>query len=155
VRARLVSGQDLVGTVTFVARSADPATRTFRVEAQAPNPGAAIRDGISAEILVGLPGVEAHLVPLSALTLDDSGRLGVQSVQDGRAAFMPVGVLRDDRRGAWVSGLPPELDIIVVGQDFVTDGRPVRVTYRDEAAPEVPAAAEPAPVEPAAEVLAP
>lgn len=137
--ARLVTGQEVRGRVTFVARAADPATRTFRVEAEAPNPNAAIRDGISAEILIGLPGAEAHRVPLSALTLDDDGRLGVRTAladEDGdgaRAAFVPVSIIRDEPGGVWISGLPDEADVIVVGQDFVTEGQPIRVTLREEA----------------------
>jgi membrane fusion protein, multidrug efflux system len=135
--ARLVTGQEVRGRVTFVARAADPATRTFRVEAEAPNPGAAIRDGISAEILIGLPGAEAHRVPLSALTLDDDGRLGVRTARlegDGtRAAFLPVSIIRDEPGGVWVAGLPEVADVIVVGQDFVTDGQPIRVTLREDA----------------------
>jgi membrane fusion protein, multidrug efflux system len=138
VQARLVTGQSAEGRVVFVARAADPATRTFRVEAEAPNPAAAIRDGISAEILVALPGAEAHLVPLSALTLDDDGRLGIRAaIPDGeppgaaRVAFMPVVMLRDSPQGAWVAGLPDEVGIIVVGQDFVADGERVRVASRE------------------------
>jgi membrane fusion protein, multidrug efflux system len=138
--ARLVTGQEVRGRVTFVARAADPATRTFRVEAEAPNPGAAIRDGISAEILIGLPGAEAHRVPLSALTLDDDGRLGVRTARlegDGtRAAFLPVSIIRDEPGGVWVAGLPEVADVIVVGQDFVTDGQPIRVTLREDAGEE-------------------
>jgi multidrug efflux system membrane fusion protein len=135
IRATLVSGQEVEGRVTFVARAADPDTRTFRVEAQAPNPDRSIRDGVSAEILVALPGAEGHLVPMSALTLDDDGRLGIRAaVPNGErteAAFYPVEIIRDDRQGAWVGGLPPALDVIVVGQDFVTDGQPVRVTLHE------------------------
>jgi membrane fusion protein, multidrug efflux system len=134
--ARLVTGQDVRGAVTFVARVADPATRTFRVEAQADNPSAAIRDGVAAEILIGLPGSDAHRVPLSALTLDDEGRLGVRTAvpgEDGaRAAFVPVSIIRDEPGGVWIAGLPEEADVIVVGQDFVSDGQPVRVTLRAE-----------------------
>jgi multidrug efflux system membrane fusion protein len=135
VRARLISGREIEGRVTFVARAADPATRTFRIEAEAANPDMTIRDGISAEILIGLPGQAAHLVPLSALTLDDDGRLGIRAVAEGpggaEARFFPVDLIRDDRQGAWVAGLPDEVDIIVVGQDFVTDGQPVRVSLRE------------------------
>lgn len=135
VAVRLVTGQTIEGRVTFVARAADPDTRTFRIEAQAPNPDFAIRDGLSAEIVVALPGESAHLVPLSALTLDDDGRLGVRAAEDGIAVFHPVEVVRDDRRGAWVAGLPETVDIIVIGQDFVTDGQRVEVTLREAPAP--------------------
>ncbi len=131
VGARLLNGKEFAGRVTFVSRSADPETRTFRVEAEVPNPDLAIRDGVTAEILVSLAGSSAHLLPQSALTLDDAGRLGVRVVESGAAMFMPVAVVRDTAEGVWVSGLPESADVIVVGQDFVTDGQPVSVTLRE------------------------
>lgn len=129
VGTRLLTGQEFLGEVTFVARSADPETRTFLVQAEVPNRDLAIRDGITAEIVVGLDGTEAHLLPQSALTLDDLGRLGVRIVQDGAAAFAPVSIVRDVAEGVWLEGLPESVDVIVVGQDFVTDGQPVEATF--------------------------
>lgn len=131
VIARLQTGQTVEGVVTFVARSADEATRTFRVEARAPNPDRSIRAGITAEIRVAIDGAEGHLVPASALTLDDAGRLGLRTVVDGVARFVPVQAIRDDAAGFWVSGLPETVEIIVVGQDFVGDGAPVTVSYAE------------------------
>lgn len=129
--ARLATGRDLAGTVSFLSRSADPETRTFRVEITVPNPDGHIRDGQTAEIVVEAQGARAHLLPASALTLDDAGRLGVRTVAEGRAGFAPVTLLRDTPEGVWVAGLPEEAGVITVGQDYVTDGVPVDVTWRD------------------------
>jgi membrane fusion protein, multidrug efflux system len=87
-----------------------------------------------------LPGADAHLVPLSALTLDDDGRLGVRAAApepDGgaRVAFHPVAIVRESPQGAWVAGLPERLEIIVVGQDFVSAGQRVHVARRETAQP--------------------
>lgn len=125
VTARTLDGRRVSGRVTFVARSADPDTRTFRVEAEAPNPGGALREGLTAEITVALDGTPAHLLPQSALTLDDAGRLGVRVVEDETARFVPVSVVRDTTEGIWVAGLPERVEVITVGQDFVADGQPV------------------------------
>ncbi|MFV0359538.1 efflux RND transporter periplasmic adaptor subunit [Tropicimonas sp.] len=135
--ARLVSGTEVHGTVTFLSRSADPLTRTFRVEIAVPNADLAIRDGQTADIAIEAPGESAHLLPQSALTLDDSGRLGLRLVrqdpgQGAVAAFAPVTFLRDTPGGAWLAGLPEEADVIVVGQEYVTEGVPLDVTYREE-----------------------
>ncbi|RMF41183.1 MAG: efflux RND transporter periplasmic adaptor subunit [Alphaproteobacteria bacterium] len=132
--ARLSDGQQVVGKVTFVARSADEQTRTFRVEVTAPNPDNAIRDGLTAEILLEMPGEKGHLLPQSALTLDDDGRLGVRIVEQGKARFQPVTIIRDAPEGIWVSGLPDAADVIVVGQEFVSDGREVAVTMTERSA---------------------
>ena len=130
--ARLSSGREVMGEVTFVARAADPSTRTFRVEVRVANPDLAIRDGQTAEIAVSAPGTDAHLVPGSALTLDDDGRLGLRIVdEDSRARFVGVEVVRDTREGMWVTGLPESVDLIVVGQEFVTDGVRVDARFRD------------------------
>lgn len=129
--ARLATGTEVVGQVTFLSRSADPDTRTFRVEVQVPNADMAIRDGQTVELLIAAAGGEAHLVPASSLTLNDDGVLGLRTVEDGHVVFSPVEVLRDSVEGMWVGGLPDEADVIVVGQEYVTDGVPVEVTYKE------------------------
>ncbi len=130
--ARLITGDEVRGNVTFLSRSADNTTRTFRVEIQVPNPDLAIRDGQTAEIVISSAGKSAHLLPSSALTLNDTGELGVRSVDaTNHVRFVGVSVLRDTVEGIWVSGLPETVDVIVVGQEYVIDGVPVKVTYRE------------------------
>ncbi len=128
-RARLVTGRRVEGTIRFISRSADPQTRTYRVEVAVPNPDLKIRDGMTAEIEIALAGKPAHFAPQSALTLDDEGRLGVRLVSEGAARFAPVDILADTPDGVWLDGLPREADIIVVGQEFVDDGAPVSARY--------------------------
>ncbi|APX25261.1 MAG: efflux RND transporter periplasmic adaptor subunit [Rhodobacteraceae bacterium] len=130
--ARLIDGETVTGTVTFVARRADETTRTFRVDITLPNPDLAVRAGQTAEIAIAADGVTAHLLPQSSLTLDDDGRLGIRAVAgDDTALFMPVTVLRDTRRGIWVGGLPETVDVITLGQEYVTDGVPVAPSYEE------------------------
>lgn len=133
-RGVLASGQELTGEVRFVSRSADETTRTFRVEVEVPNPELRIRDGQTAEILVESEGGLAHLLPQSALTLDDSGRLGVRTVEGDDtpvARFVPVELVRDTPEGVLVAGLAPQAEVIVVGQEYVTDGVPVAPSFRE------------------------
>ncbi|MCP1169779.1 efflux RND transporter periplasmic adaptor subunit [Limimaricola litoreus] len=136
-RGRLASGRALAGEVRFVSRSADETTRTFRIEAVVPNPDLEIRDGQTAEIFIDTNGTQAHLLPQSALTLDDAGRLGVRLVegtaQTPVARFAPVALLRDTVEGVLVAGLDAQADVIVVGQEYVTDGVPVLPSFRDSA----------------------
>lgn len=131
--ARLSNGEEVMGQVTFLSRASDPATRTFRVEITVPNPDLAIRDGMSADMLIAATATRGHLVPGSALTINNEGTLGLRLVDDtNHTVFAPVTVLRDAPQGFWVSGLPQQADVIVVGQEYVTDGIEVRVTRRDE-----------------------
>ncbi|MFN7223718.1 MAG: efflux RND transporter periplasmic adaptor subunit [Paracoccaceae bacterium] len=132
--ARLISGREVQGRVTFLSRSADAATRTFRVEVTVPNADLAIRDGQTAEMLIAADGVMAHLLPASSLTLANDGALGVRLAVSGVARFAPVTVLRDTAEGMFVTGLPDEATVIIVGQEFVTDGTQIAVTLQ-EAAP--------------------
>ncbi|NHX27446.1 HlyD family efflux transporter periplasmic adaptor subunit, partial [Escherichia coli] len=128
--ARLATGAQVTGAVTFIGRSADPATRTFRVEVQLPNPDMAIRDGQTVEMVLASGNLSAHLVPQSALTLNDAGDIGVRIVgENAQALFVPVTVLRDSVQGVWLAGLPERADIISIGQEYVTDGVPVQASY--------------------------
>ncbi len=127
--ARLVDGTRVSGVVTFLSRSADLNTRTFRVEVEIANPDQMIRDGATAEIFISFADQRAHLLPQSALTLDDNGALGIRAVVGGKARFFPVKVIRDSVDGVWLSGLPDRIDVIVVGQEYVIDGRRVTVSY--------------------------
>ncbi|MFC6637537.1 efflux RND transporter periplasmic adaptor subunit [Sulfitobacter sp. JBTF-M27] len=129
--ARLAAGgEQVIGNVTFLSRSADPQTRTFRVEIEVPNDDLRIRDGQTAEIAISSAGVKAHLVPQSALTLNDDGTLGVRLVDENAVvSFAPVEIMRDTSRGIWVTGLPEVADVIVVGQEYVTAGVRVAPTW--------------------------
>jgi multidrug efflux system membrane fusion protein len=131
--ARLAAGGgEVIGQVTFLSRSADPQTRTFRVEIAGPNPDLSIRDGQTAEIGIAAPGADAHLVPQSALTLNDSGNLGVRIVDDqSLARFVPVTLLRDTIEGVWIAGLPANAQVIIIGQEFVVDGVPVLASVQE------------------------
>ncbi len=132
--ARLINGRTIPGEISFISRVSDPETRTFEVEVTLPNEDGRIRDGMTAELQIDLPAEVAHLIPQSALTLDDDGRLGVRVAVDGLARFVPVRIIRDVTDGVWVAGLPDSADIIVVGQEFVRDGRGVAPTPVDRTA---------------------
>lgn len=131
-RGRLATGATVQGAVTFLSRSADPNTRTFQVEIEVPNPDLSIRDGQSADIAISSTGVRAHLVPQSALTLDNSGTMGLRTVEeDDKVGFQAVDIVRDTTTGIWVTGLPETATVITTGQEYVIDGVPVQVTLRE------------------------
>ena len=131
-QGRLNDGTELTGRVTFLSRSADDTTRTFRVEVQVANEDLAVGDGQTVEIIVAAEGRTAHLIPQSSLTLDDEGILGIRTIaQDSTALFMPVTLLRDTVDGVWVTDLPDMINLITVGQEFVVDGVHVTPTYAE------------------------
>ncbi|MCC5956990.1 MAG: efflux RND transporter periplasmic adaptor subunit [Natronohydrobacter sp.] len=131
--ARLASGREVVGTVSFIARSADPQTRTFRVDVIIPNPDGQIRDGQSADILIQGLEQQGHLLPGSALTLNDRGELGLRVVdEDGLVSFETARILRDTADGVWMGGLPDQINAITLGQEFTREGARVAITWADD-----------------------
>lgn len=130
----LPGGRRVEGAVRYVSAAADPATRTFETAVEFPNPDFAVRDGLTAEIAIPLGGAAGRKLPQSALTLDSSGRLGVMTVQDSKARFVAVTILRDNAEGVWVEGLPDSPQVITVGQNFVSDGAAVKPYTPEEAA---------------------
>jgi len=131
-RAKLTGGRMVQGLVTFISRSADPVTRTFRIEIDVANTDQSISDGQTAEIVIAAEGDNAHLLPQSSLTLNDAGTLGVRIVVDNTARFVPVTFVRDTIDGVWVTGLPAQADVIVIGQEYVRHGVRVAPTYQGE-----------------------
>ena len=109
-----------------MAASADETTRTFRVEIAADNADYGIRQGLSAEIVLPIASEPAHLISPASLTLDENGQVGVKTVDtENTVGFLPVQVIGEDSEGLWIAGLPPQLRIITVGQEFVKAGQVV------------------------------
>jgi multidrug efflux system membrane fusion protein len=127
-KVELNNGKVFEGKVKFISSSANPVTRTFRVEISVPNPESDIKDGMTAE--VSLKGIEriAHLVPVSILRLDNRGNLGIRTINtDGLVAFKEVDIIEDTGIGAWITGLETISTIITVGQDYVSQGEKVGI----------------------------
>ncbi|MEC7206748.1 MAG: efflux RND transporter periplasmic adaptor subunit, partial [Pseudomonadota bacterium] len=75
---------------------------------------------------------KAHLLPQSALTLNDDGILGIRFIDEQNTTrFAAVNLEQDSKEGVWVSGLDDNVDVIVIGQEFVREGVKVSATYKD------------------------
>ncbi|MGR3661177.1 MAG: efflux RND transporter periplasmic adaptor subunit [Paracoccaceae bacterium] len=128
---RTINGREVIGEVSFVSVSSNPATRTFAIEIEFPNAGGKVLDGLTAEAKLTLGIIPAHLLPQSIMTLDSDGKLGVRAVKDDVVVFYHIGILNDTRDGIWVSGLPASVDVIVVGQEYVIAGQSVTASSVD------------------------
>lgn len=123
----LSTGETLEGRIRFIAGTATERTRTFPIEVEVPNEGHTLREGMSAEIRVPVETRRAHLVPPTALVLDETGLIGLRTVNDdNRVEFHPIRILEDTGDGLWVAGLPGRVRLITVGQGFVRAGEAVR-----------------------------
>ena len=123
-----VTGQKVEGKVSYIASLADEATRSFPVEIEIPNAEGKVLSGVTATATVTMGTVPAHLLPQSVLTLNDEGALGVRTVKEGVVEFYPVTIISDSRGGVWVAGLPPTVDVITMGQEYVVPGQKVNAT---------------------------
>jgi len=124
---KLATGENLSGEIRFIETRANPATRTFRIEVAVPNKDGKLRSGVTATIKISAGQTKAHLIPASVLTLDDQGSIGVRYLDfENKVRFSHVTTIDETSAGIWVTGLPKQTDLIVQGQDYVTEG--VQVT---------------------------
>ena len=82
--------------------------------------------------MIASDGTQAHLLPQSALTLNDDGALGVRTVNDkSKVVFYETDIIRDTMNGVWLKGLPENANVIIVGQEYVTDGVKVQKNFQE------------------------
>ena len=124
-----MNGFEAIGTVTMVARSADPKTRTFQVEIEIDNSNHIFKPGMfaRAEVVVG-NFTNILVVPQQAiLTRNDKEYLYV--VNDGRAFAKEV-VLGAEFSGLTEvkSGINAGDTIVTLGQDYLSDNCLIKLT---------------------------
>lgn len=129
VLIELVTGETITSKLSFVSKSATPATRSFRVEAEVENSKGVIRNGITGTMKIYTNKILAHKISPSILLLSDNGTIGVKSVNNNNIVeFLPIKIIEDTNDGIWVTGIPNLSNLIVVGQGFVENGQEVAVT---------------------------
>lgn len=129
---RLVSGETVTGTVRYVSRAAQAATRTYTVEVEVPNPDLAISSGMTTEVILRGDPVLSTPVPRSVVALNDDGDLGVRTVNDDDVVeFHPIDIVDDSTGALILGGIPQGARVIVAGQNFVGDGVKVNPVEAD------------------------
>ncbi|MBL4613421.1 MAG: efflux RND transporter periplasmic adaptor subunit [Magnetovibrio sp.] len=125
-QVRLPDDRELNGTVSYIAKSTNAMTRTFRVEVTMAVPDQSVPEGVTAQIRLPMAQVVAHKISPALLTLNDNGVLGVKTVTlDDVVEFHEVKMIADTEDGIWLTGLPHEVQVITVGQEFVSAGQTV------------------------------
>ena len=133
VEAELGPGMRISGHVTYLARAADTSSRSYRIEVEIDNSNTSIREGITAELLVDAQDLRAHQIPSSALTLDDTGEIGVKILDRNNVVqFQRVNIIGDSSNrlnpGVWVTGLSGSTTLVTIGQEIVFPGQRVDST---------------------------
>jgi multidrug efflux system membrane fusion protein len=127
-----ITGETREATVSFVGTSAAQSTRTFLAEVTLPNADGAIAAGISAEVTIPTAQIDAHFLSPSIVSLSPEGQLGIKTVDaDDIVRFYPIEIVRSEIDGIWVTGLPEQIDVITVGQGYVSDGETVRPSVQE------------------------
>ncbi len=123
---RLLDGSLLSGEVSMVARRAEEATRSFRVEVSADNPEGRRLAGASATLAITLPERRVHRLSPALLVLDPDGELAVKHLDaDDRVVQTRVTLVDADLETARVAGLPDPVRLITLGAGLVEVGERV------------------------------
>jgi multidrug efflux system membrane fusion protein len=134
VNAQLLTGEIISGEITYIARNANDISRSYRIEAEIDANEYNLRAGVTTEILIQAANIQAHLIPASALTLDDNGAIGVKLIDDkGNVRFSNVSIVGDNtgllNPGIWVTGLDGNVNLVTVGQEIVFPGQQVESNF--------------------------
>ncbi|MBS0236300.1 MAG: efflux RND transporter periplasmic adaptor subunit [Proteobacteria bacterium] len=119
--------EPITGKLHFISRIANPATRTFRVDVWAQSPeDDPIFSGQTVELKIPTATMNAHLVEASVTTMDMTGKLGVK-VRDSSGVIqtVPIEIVGEEGGKFWISGLPDEAELVVLGQNYLQDGEKV------------------------------
>ncbi|CAI8421577.1 MAG: Toluene efflux pump periplasmic linker protein TtgD [Porticoccaceae bacterium UBA1117] len=116
--------------ISYLAHQANPSTRGYRVEALMSNPGQVIRAGVTAQLNVQIEARAAQLIPASSILLSDRGSTIVRVLGADQTVFSAeVTVVGETSEGVWVVGLPKEVVLVTVGQNYIIDGERVLPSF--------------------------
>ncbi len=125
----------LSAKVIFIAKAADPKTRTYRVELTTVNPEMTIPAGLTARIIFPTGAAHGYLISPATVSLRDDGTIGVKGVEEEKVVFYPVDVVETKPEGLLIRGLPDKISLITAGGDFVIEGQEVK-TFEAPATPD-------------------
>jgi multidrug efflux system membrane fusion protein len=122
------SHDDKSARLSYISYQANTSTRGYRVEASVENANLHLRAGLSAQLHIDLSPIQAHLIPASLILLDAQGDIMVRAVDaQSRVLQQKLVVVGEADNGLWVQGLPAEVSLITVGQNYVSEGEAVEV----------------------------
>ncbi len=126
------NNQNFSGELLNISETGDATTRTMRIRFSAPNPKNTIKGQVGVGVEIQLPTQKAHKIQKSILGLNDSGILGVKTIEQNAQSqhivvFTPITTLSEDGDYIWVAGLRDNARIITDGAAFVNQGARVEI----------------------------
>lgn len=117
-------------SITYLARQADPMTQGYRLEAEMANNEQVLRAGLSVQLNIKTKAINGHLVPASTILLNDLGQTVIRVLDQRRVVkSYKVTVVGESVQGIWVVGLPANIVLVTVGQNYIIDGEQVEPSY--------------------------
>jgi len=136
IRPAAYPGSDFFsGSISSIAPTIDPGSRTFKVAVQIDNPKGLLRPGMYAEVDLVLERIpDAVLVPIAAVT-ERAGRtlvfVATGSGKDARASARDASVgIASPGEVQIVSGIDPGEQVIVEGNAFLENGQWIQIVER-------------------------
>ena len=121
-----ILGEEVQGFIDYVSPISDPETKTFEIVVKVKNKDLRYKDGLSSMISINKGEVLAHKISPSILALGDEGQLGVKVIAEGNEVeFKDIKIIEDTSEYMLVTGLSEKEKIIIVGQQYVSNGEKV------------------------------
>ena len=121
-----ILGEEVKGFIDYVSPISDPETKTFEIVVKVKNKDLRYKDGLSSMISINKGEVLAHKISPSILALGDEGQLGVKVIsKDNEVEFKDITIIEDTSDYMLVTGLSEKEKIIIVGQQYVSNGEKV------------------------------
>ena len=121
-----ILGEEVEGFIDYVSPISDPETKTFEIVVKVKNKDLRYKDGLSSMISINKGEVLAHKISPSILALGDEGQLGVKVIAKGKQVeFKDIKIIEDTSEYMLVTGLDEKEKIIIVGQQYVSNGEKV------------------------------
>ena len=118
--------EEVQGFIDYVSPISDPETKTFEIVVKVKNKDLRYKDGLSSMISINKGEVLAHKISPSILALGEEGQLGVKVITKGNEVeFKDITIIEDTSEYMLVTGLSEKEKIIIVGQQYVSNGEKV------------------------------
>lgn len=110
------------GSIVNISRVANPNTKTYDAEIILTSNDGTLKTGMGVYVEIPVGEVLAHLLPLSAININDEGEIIIKYIEDDIVKAAVVNFVDETPEGIWVKNLPPEALVIIMGGNNVKTG---------------------------------
>ncbi len=132
VEVKTLSGQKKKGKVVNVSKYGSPQIHTYEVNVLIDNKDRLLSHGMTTSMVIKAEATNVHKINTSALSVGNRGQVGIKTVDlnTKKVKFLEAEVIAHEGDYVFLSGLPKEINVIVSGHGYVTDGDLVEYELR-------------------------